>query len=116
MDYIRLRNLVFFTHHGLKPEEATLGQRFEVDIEIGGDLRSAGLSDNIAETIDFEQIYSIVSNVMYGPRRQLLESLAQGIADRIKDVYTNIQIKVIVRKPNTSLPGVHSGVEVEVNR
>ncbi|MBM3327289.1 MAG: dihydroneopterin aldolase [Calditrichaeota bacterium] len=116
MDYIRLKNLVFHNYHGLRPDEAVQGQRFEVDVEVGCDLQSAGLSDNLAETIDYEWIYQITAEIMSGARRYLLEALAQSIADRIIGAYPSVQVRVTVRKPNALLLGIHAGAEVEVNR
>ena len=41
-DVLRLRNMRFFAHHGLYPEENRLGQRYEVDVDLIGDLAAAG--------------------------------------------------------------------------
>ncbi len=33
-DVIRLHNMPFYGRHGVNPEEQTLGQRFEIDVEL----------------------------------------------------------------------------------
>jgi len=45
-DILKIRNMRFFAYHGLFPEEAKLGQRFEVDVEIGGDFRGFARESN----------------------------------------------------------------------
>ena len=46
-DIIRLRNMRFYAYHGLFPEEARLGQRFEVDVDLIGDFSEAGRDDDL---------------------------------------------------------------------
>lgn len=56
-DKLILRGLKFHGFHGVKPEEKTLGQKFLVDVDAWMDLRMAGKSDNISDTISYTDIY-----------------------------------------------------------
>jgi dihydroneopterin aldolase len=49
-----------FGYHGTKPEEQANGQDFIIDVEIKLDLKKAGSSDNVEDTIDCSQVYSMV--------------------------------------------------------
>ena len=56
-DRVLLRGLLFHAHHGVLPEERTLGQKFEVDLALSVDLRAAGASDALQDTISYAEVY-----------------------------------------------------------
>ncbi|MBM4405120.1 MAG: dihydroneopterin aldolase [Chloroflexi bacterium] len=116
-DIIRLEGLVFFGRHGARSEEQSLGQQFEVDIEMQADLSKARASDRLAETIDYGKVYETVRQIMEGPSRNLLERLAEEVATTIIAAYKPDEVKVVVRKPRLPiLKGVLKGVSVEVRK
>jgi dihydroneopterin aldolase len=115
-DIIRLRNMRFYAYHGLFAEEAKLGQRFEVDIELQGDFQRAGLEDDLNLSIDYSAVYKLVAEVATQHRFQLVEALAEHIAKRIGETYAPIALAVRVRKPNPPVPGDFDGIEVEIRR
>ena len=116
MDFIRLKNMRFFAYHGVMDEEAGKGQRFEVDVELGCDLRRAGESDEVAHTCDYSVIYEIVSGVLFGHRLYLIETMAKEIANKILERFPMVAVKVTVRKPDAPLPGDFDYAEVEISR
>lgn len=56
-DKLILRGLKFHGFHGVKKEERTLGQKFLVDVDAWMDLRKAGKTDLLADTISYTAIY-----------------------------------------------------------
>ena len=56
-DKLILRGLKFHGYHGVKPEERTLGQKFLVDVDAWIDLREAGKSDRLSDTVSYTDIY-----------------------------------------------------------
>lgn len=56
-DKLILRGLKFHGYHGVKPEERTLGQKFVVDVDAWMDLREAGKSDCLSDTVSYTDIY-----------------------------------------------------------
>ena len=52
-DRILLNGMTFYGYHGVRPEEKELGQRFVVDVEMELDLRAAGTSDDLTDTVDY---------------------------------------------------------------
>lgn len=56
-DKLILKGLKFHGFHGVKPEEQSLGQKFLVDIDAWMDLRPAGLSDQLSDSISYTEIY-----------------------------------------------------------
>ena len=56
-DKLILRGLKFHGFHGVKPEEKKLGQKFLVDVDAWMDLRMAGKSDLLSDTVSYTNIY-----------------------------------------------------------
>src|SRR5688572_840696 len=100
MDRILLNGLVFFGRHGCHAAENELGQKFTVDIELECDLSSACLSDDVADTIDYVEIYNAAKAIMEGEPAKLLESLAARIADAALEDSRVSSAWVRIRKPH----------------
>jgi dihydroneopterin aldolase len=82
-DRIELRGLRALGIHGVLPEERERPQPFEVDIDLEVDLRQAGRSDNLADTVDYGAVAGAVAAVVGGPHLDLLEALAERIASAV---------------------------------
>jgi dihydroneopterin aldolase len=115
VDYIRLKNMVFYGYHGVEESEKILGARFEVDLQIGADLKKASETDHLDDTINYEAIYHDIETIVTKEKKHLIEALAGVIARTIKEKYKGIEeIKVIVRKPSVPIKGILDTVEVEI--
>ncbi len=79
-DVIELRGLRVLGVHGVLPEEQHRAQPFEVDVALEVDLRRAGRSDALADTVDYGAVSAAVAAVLGGPHAALLEHLAERIA------------------------------------
>ena len=118
-DRIVLTNMVFSGRHGVGEEERAEAQRFEVDVELHLDLRPAGLSDDLDRTVDYREVFEICRSVIEGPSRDLIEALAERIADRVLERAGSkgaTEVVVRVRKPQVPLPGQLDHASVEVAR
>jgi 7,8-dihydroneopterin aldolase/epimerase/oxygenase len=115
-DRIILHNMVFRGRHGVHPAERELGQRFEVDVELGLDLERAMASDALRDTVDYGRAYSIVREQVEERQYQLLEALAGAIIKQLLAELPILAVCVRVRKPQVPLPGVLSYAAVEVHR
>ncbi len=116
MDFIRLKDLTFFAHHGVLAHEQENGQNFEIDVELAGDLSLAGKSDEISQAYDYDRVYRVVESVVTGTRFNLIEALAEELCAKILAIYPDLVVRVRVRKPQAPLPGPFGTVEVEVTR
>ena len=59
MDRIVLSGMQFFGYHGTRPEETTLGQRFEVTVTVGLDLQAAATADDLTLGVDYSRWPSV---------------------------------------------------------
>ena len=99
-DRIELRGLRAVGTHGVLVEEQERAQPFEVDLDLAVDLRPAGVSDALADTVDYGSVADVVAATVSGPRSfALLEALAWHVADAVLDVDHRItQVVVALRK------------------
>ena len=116
-DRIRLAGMIFYGFHGVGLEEQQVGQRFVVDLDVERDLRAAGLSDEPADTVNYAQMYRVVKEIVEGPSRKLLESVAESIAEAILDGFDVEAVTVTVKKPEVPIKGsILSHAAVEIRR
>lgn len=116
-DRILLTGLTFYGYHGVNPEERQLGQRFVVDLALTLDLGPSGQSDNLAETINYGEVYHLVREIVEGPPCDLIEAVAERIASAILTRTAARAVRVKVAKPWAPVKGMVAGeVAVEINR
>jgi dihydroneopterin aldolase len=117
-DRILLEGMVFHGHHGTLPAERELGQPFVVDIELRLALRSAGISDDLAQTVDYSQIHRRAKEIVEGPPVNLTETVAEWIAAAILEEHPLVEaVRIKVAKPHVRLDDtVLAGSAVEILR
>ena len=116
-DRIVLAGLAFEARHGVNDWEKEQAQRFEVDVELGLDLRPAGRSDELERTVDYRGVYETVRSIVEGPSRDLIEALAEAIATGLLEANPQVgEVVVRVRKPEVRLGGPLDHAAVEITR
>ena len=103
-DLILLRGLRAVGVHGVNPEEQARAQPWEVDLDIELDVSRAGLSDALADTIDYGGVCVAVERIIIGERHQLLERLAARIADCVLRNPLADAVTVEIRKVRPPVP------------
>lgn len=117
-DRVLLKGMIFYGHHGVLPAERELGQRFVVDIELDCDLRPAGLSDDLAKTVDYSEVHRKAREIVEGEPVNLIETVAERIAASILESHRPVEaVRVRVTKPDVRLEDtVLNGAAVEILR
>ncbi len=117
-DRILLEGMLFVGYHGTLPAERELGQRFIVDIELRCDLRAAGKTDDLTQTVDYSEVYRAARAIVEGEPVSLTEALAERIAGAVLDGQPRVEaVRVKVSKPNVRLEDtVLTGSAVEILR
>ena len=114
--HIRLHNAVFYAYHGNQHEERHLGGKFHVDVEMETDFSEAAEHDRLNETVNYEQVYNLIQDIIMNQKFNLIETVAKRIADQIIATYEQVRsVRVRVRKPGAPIKGVIDFVEVEVD-
>ena len=104
-DKIILSGMVFYGFHGVNAEEKKLGQRFIVDLKVEYDLRSAGASDDLADTINYSRLYDTVKEAVEGPSFNLLEAVSERIASNVLERFPAQSVLVRLEKPSVAIKG-----------
>ncbi len=120
-DRITLTGVEAFGYHGVLESERALGQRFVVDVVLHAEIREAGRTDDLASTIDYSQVADTIVTVITGEPLNLIEALAQRIADAIFEIASVRETRVsmlelTVHKPQAPINAIFSDVSVSIVR
>ena len=80
MDKIYIRDLALRCIIGLYPAERKNKQDVIINVTMETDLRAAGKSDNLNDTVDYKAIKLAILDFVENSSFNLIESLAEGIA------------------------------------
>lgn len=115
-DRLILQNMVFYGYHGVFAAEKELGQRFEVDVDLYLDLKQAGINDDLEATVNYVEVYTLIKEIVEEREFNLLETLAEQIADQLMAAFPLEEIVVRVRKPQPPIGGLMDYFAVEIRR
>lgn len=103
---VRLCNAVFYAHHGVMQEEHRIGGRYEVDVAMEFNFEDAAATDDLAKTVDYERVYTVVHDTITRNRFFLIERLAYLIAQQVLTESAILHsVEVRVRKANPPVGG-----------
>lgn len=106
----------FYGYHGVSPAEKEVGKRFSVDVELSYDTLKAARSDDLRDTINYEEIYRAVGELITRNTFHLTETIAERIADSLFENFSPHGLRVKVRKNNPPFPGNLDYIEIETTR
>ena len=104
-DRIILSGMQFYGFHGANAEEKALGQTYVVDLAVEVDLAIPAQTDQLDDTVSYTHLYRAVKAVVEGESQNLLEGIAQSIAERILDEYSVASVQLTVKKPHPPIKG-----------
>lgn len=116
--YVYIDNIRLHACHGVLPQEQLTGNDYLVSVRVGYDVSRAFTSDDVADTLNYAELYATVREEMLKPSR-LLEHVAGRIVKRLFDEYADIS-SIVLRITKTNPPmGADcdgAGVEIHVER
>ena len=115
-DVVELRGLRVVGTHGVLAEEQSRSQPFEVDIDVGADLSTAGRTDDLGDTLDYGAVVAAAVRVVGDEHHALLERLAQRIADEVLADPRAAWVTVRVVKLRPPVPADLASAAVRVTR
>lgn len=116
MDRIFIRDLALRCIIGIYPEERREKQDIVINIEMHADLRKAGRTDNLEDTVDYKSVKKAVLKLVEGSGFELIESLAERIADIALDHDKVQRVVVTIDKPGALRFAKSSAVEITRSR
>jgi len=108
--------MTFHAYHGVWDEEREIGQRFEVDLELKIDNKVAASTDKLKDTVDLYAVFKVVEDVIQKNKYNLVETMAERIAEKVLKEFSTKELLVRIRKPHAPIRGIQDGIEVEIVR
>ena len=116
MDKIIIEGLECRAHVGVPAWERKKLQKILIDIELYLDLRKAGRSDNVRDTVDYAAVCRDVRSLCRSRHFKLVEALAEAMASTIIEKHSLVKyLRLRIKKFSVSrVCGV--GVRISRNR
>jgi dihydroneopterin aldolase/D-erythro-7,8-dihydroneopterin triphosphate epimerase len=111
-DWIHIRDLRARCIVGINPDERVNKQDVVVNLTLRADLRRAGQSDDIADTVDYKAVKQTVLALVEGSSFFLVERLAEAIASACLAQPGVLSVRVLVEKPAALRFARTVGVEI----
>jgi len=113
---IGLEGIRLKAFHGCYPEEAVVGNEYIVDLYITADTSLAEATDNVEDSVNYQEAYAIVCRAM-SERSHILEHVVRRIVDGVFAQFPQaIGLRLKVRKLAPAMGGVVYASSVEVER
>lgn len=104
MDRILIDDLRVLTVIGALPHEREAAQPLRIDLEIGLDLRDAGRSDELDDTVHYGLVAERITDLAADVKHILLERFAADVADLVLGFDRVEQVDVTVTKLRPPIP------------
>jgi 7,8-dihydroneopterin aldolase/epimerase/oxygenase len=116
LDRIELRGLRARGRHGVFDFERSQGQDFFVDAVLEIDLSAAAASDDVVDTVHYGELADQLVAIVAGPPVNLIETLAQRLAEACLADPRVRAVEVTVHKPSAPIPHPFTDVAVTLRR
>jgi dihydroneopterin aldolase len=103
-------------HHGVFDFERREGQPFVVDLTLGLDTAPAAASDDLRDTVDYGSLVAAVQAAVETDPVDLIETLAQRIADVCLADDRVEWARVTIHKPDAPIDATFSDVALTITR
>jgi 7,8-dihydroneopterin aldolase/epimerase/oxygenase len=115
-DRIAIRGLTAFAHHGVYAFERRQGQSFRCDAVLEVDTVPAAATDDLERTVNYAELAQRLYATLSGEPVDLLETLAQRLADVCLAYPLVDAVEITVHKPEADLGVPFSDVTVAIRR
>ena len=116
LDRIAIRGLSAHAFHGVYEAERRLGQTFRVDAVLELDTAPAAADDDLERTVNYAELARALHSVLTGEPVDLLETLAQRLADVCLEDPLVDAVEITVHKPEADLGVPFDDVTVAIRR
>lgn len=116
-DFIKITNLEIYAYHGVLEEEKQKGQVFFVNLKLYLPLRKAGLSDDLHDTINYDEVCSLVLNVFTKEVYDLIEKAAEKTVEALLLQFPALEaVELELRKPDAPITCAPEDVSINIYR
>ncbi|MSU75474.1 MAG: dihydroneopterin aldolase [Candidatus Magasanikbacteria bacterium] len=115
-DKLILSQCHFSCRIGCQSEEKILPRTIIIDLELFFDTKKSGLSDDLKDTVDYMPVHTGVKNLVEGKPYNLIEGMAEEVAQFILANFPVQKVMVRVQKPEPIRQYGGAWVGVEITR
>ena len=115
-DIVFIEALKVDTVIGVYEWEKTIQQTLQFDIEMSTDTRQAAQIDDLSKTVDYAVVADDVVKLAKENQVELIETVADMVADKILKDYPVESVKVTLRKLGAVASTASVGVIIERSR
>lgn len=115
-DHITLTGLRATAHHGVFDHERRDGQVFVIDVTVWLDLAASAGSDDLGRTIHYGELANEVVACVERDPVDLIETVAQRIADTVLAHAAAELVRVTLHKPSAPIEVPFDDVAVTITR
>lgn len=116
LDELAVLGIECFAHHGVLDFERRDGQSFLVDLVLGLDTAVAAVTDDLRDTVDYGSLVASVKAAVESDPVDLIETLAQRIADVCLAGSRVRWVRVTVHKPDAPIEATFTDVVLTITR
>lgn len=111
-DRIFITNLTFLAGIGVFAWEKQLQQKLELDVEMLTDIRPAAINEDLKATLDYAQISQRLIEYSQSRHHDLIETLAEKLAQLLLEEFHIAQVTLTLRKPDAVPAATAVGVTI----
>ena len=111
-DAIHVQGLRLWAHVGVLDHERLLGQWFELEFWLGGDLSQAAAGDDLSTSYDYVTAIEALRQLSRTLVCQTLEHFSDRVLMTLQGVYGPIPIRLELRKCHAPIAGFDGTVSV----
>lgn len=98
---------------GVYPFEREIRQRLCIDLEMAFDCGPAGVSDALADALDYGAVAARVTELVEASRFGLLEALGEHLARHVLAEFPARRVRLRIRKPGAVANAAAVGIDIE---
>ncbi|KRF01294.1 MULTISPECIES: dihydroneopterin aldolase [Nocardioides] len=115
-DELSITGVECFAHHGVFDFERREGQTFVIDLALGIDTRPAAASDDLQDTVNYGTLVDRVRAAVESDPVDLIETVAQRIADICLTDGRVEWARVTIHKPDAPIDATFRDVALTITR
>lgn len=115
-DFIEIHGIAGFGYHGLFEHERKNGQSFSADVKLELKKKKVFKSDSIDDAVDYSKVINAVHEIIVGEPVNLIERVAELIAQALLKTFPIKSVEVIVHKSNAPVGVPVGDIAVRIKR